>query len=61
MGNFEYKHLRFKVQAKRKNGHKWTEWTEVDTYEDAVMHAKRAEEAGFDARIVDRGERNDNR
>lgn len=54
MKRFEYKHKRFRVEAKRKNEHKWTEWTIVDNYEDAVMHAKRAEEAGFDARIIDR-------
>lgn len=58
MKHFEYKHKRFKVQAKRKGtNEKWTEWTIVDEYETASKHAKRAEEAGYDAKIVDKGER----
>lgn len=56
MKKFQYKHKRFKVQAKRKDEQKWTEWTIVDTYEDAVKHSKRAEEAGYCSRIIDKGE-----
>ena len=49
----------YTVQAKRKNTNKkekWSEWTTVDDYEAARHHAKRAEEAGYDAKIIDRGE-----
>lgn len=57
MKHFEYKHKRFTVQAKRKNEKKWTEWTIVDDYESASKHAKRVEEIGYDAKIIDKGER----
>lgn len=59
MKKFEYKHKRFDVRAKRKHEQKWTEWTVVDNYEDAVKHAKRVEEVGFEAKIIDKGERSD--
>lgn len=45
------------VQAKRRGKkEEWTEWTNVDDYEEAVKHAKRAEQAGYDTRIVKRSE-----
>ena len=45
------------VQAKRKGKkEEWTEWTNVDDYEEAVKHKKHAEQAGYDARIIKRSE-----
>jgi RNA polymerase-binding transcription factor DksA len=54
MKKFQYRHKRYKVQARRKDEQNWTEWTIVDNYDDAVKHAKRAEEAGYCARIIDK-------
>lgn len=44
---------RYNVQARRKKESKWTEWTLVDDFNDAIRHCKRVEELGYDARIVD--------
>jgi hypothetical protein len=57
MKRFEYRHKRYTVHAKRKNrDEKWSEWTTVDAYEDAVRHAAHVEELGFESKIVDKGE-----
>ena len=57
---FEYKHKRFSVQAKRKDtAEKWSDWTIVDDYDDAVEHCKRIEKLGYESRIVDKGGCND--
>jgi len=50
---------RYTVQAKRITETKWSEWTKVDTYEDAVKHSKHIEELGYEARIIDRGDSDD--
>lgn len=45
------------VQAKRKNTkEKWSEWTRVDNYEDAVRHSKNVENLGYRSKIVERRE-----
>lgn len=50
----------YKVQAKRKDtDEQWTEWSIVDDYDEAVKHAKRAEELGYCSRIVERGANNE--
>ena len=54
MKKFEYKHKRFLIQAKRPTDKKWSEWTRVDDFEEAVKHSKRAEELGYCARILDK-------
>ena len=59
----EYVHWlkRFVIQAKRKDtAEEWTEWTNVDEYDEALIHAQRAREAGYLARIIDTGELNEN-
>lgn len=44
---------RYNVQAKRRNTtEKWTDWTDVDNYREAVNHACHVEELGYAARIV---------
>ena len=49
---------RYLVQAKRiDTDEEWTEWTDVDDYEEALMHAQRARDDGYDARIVYNTER----
>lgn len=60
MKHFQYKQKRYRVQAKRKDERKWTEWTVVDNYDDAVRHRNRAEELGYCSRIIDKGEKNEN-
>lgn len=56
MKHFEYKYKRYVVQAKRKNtNEKWTDWTAVDTYEEATRHALRVENLGYESKIVDKG------
>lgn len=51
MKKYEYK--RYDVQAKRKNAkEKWSEWTSVDNYLEAVRHACHVEELGYAAKIV---------
>ena len=51
MKKFESK--RYSVQAKRKDtNEKWTEWTSVDNYLEAVRHACHVEEVGYAANIV---------
>lgn len=50
---------RYSVQAKRKNTkEKWSDWTRVDTYEDAVKHSEYVENLGYCSKIIDRGEVN---
>lgn len=59
MKKFQYRHKRFSVEAKRKGtDEKWSEWTIVDDYDEAVKHRNRAAELGYCARIIDTGERN---
>ena len=49
----KFEHKRYCVKAKRKNtNEKWTEWTNVDNYSDAVRHACKVEEIGYAAKIV---------
>ena len=57
----EYELKRYLVRAKRKNtSEPWSNWTDVDTIEEAQMHAKHIEELGFLSKIVDReGKRNE--
>ena len=44
---------RYCVQAKRKNtNEKWSEWTNVNNYNDAERHACHVEELGYAAKIV---------
>ena len=44
---------RYSIQAKRKNTkERWSEWTNVNDYEDAVRHARHVEELGYAAKIV---------
>ena len=44
---------RYIVQAKRKNSNeKWSEWTNINNYREAVRHARHVDELGFDAKIV---------
>lgn len=51
----EYELKRYNVRAKRKNtSEPWSNWTDVDTIEEAEMHAKHVEELGFLSKIVDR-------
>ncbi len=51
MIKFEFK--RYCVKAKRKNtNERWTEWTNVDNYREAVRHSCRVEELGYAAKIV---------
>lgn len=54
-----YKYCEFKryvVEAKRKKlNERWTEWARTDDHEKALRHQRKAEQAGFDSRIVDRG------
>lgn len=51
-----YESKRFRVLARRMFSREpWTEWTQVNNYDDAVMHAKRGEAVGFEAKISDRG------
>ena len=53
MKHFESK--RYCVRAKRRNTkEKWSEWTNVDNYRDAVRHACHVEELGYAAKIVTR-------
>ncbi len=55
---FDCHEKRYSVQAKRKNtNEKWTDWTLVDDYDAAVKHAARVEALGYDAQIIDRGEK----
>lgn len=54
--NCDYK--RFHVLARRKIAKSsWTAWTRVDNFDDAMKQAKKAEAAGFELKIVDKGER----
>lgn len=47
---------KFSVLARRKfKKEPWTRWFESDDYDLAVKQAKKAEAAGFEAKIVDRG------
>ena len=50
-----FQHKRYEVKAKRKNEDIWTEWTRVDDFAKAQLHAKKAEDAGYDSTIVDKG------
>ena len=51
MGKF--KRGRYTVKAKRKDSNEqWTDWTDVNNYQDAVNHACKVEEAGYLAKIV---------
>lgn len=59
MKKFQYRHMRFVIQAKRQTDKKWSEWARVDDYDEAVKHAKNAEALGYCARIIDKGERNE--
>lgn len=57
MEKFQYRSKRYIVQAKRKDtSERWTEWTILDDYDEAVRHADRAAELGYDSRIIDKGE-----
>ena len=48
-----YEPKRYDVQAKRRNSNEeWSEWTSVNNYRDAVNHACKVEELGYDANIV---------
>lgn len=54
---FDCHYKRYNVRAKRKNtDEKWTDWTLVDDYESAEKHAARIEALGYEAKIIDRGE-----
>lgn len=56
MKSSEYKSKRFRVQARRMfSKEPWTRWMETDDYDLAVKQAKKAEAAGFEAKIADRG------
>lgn len=58
MNDLKFKDKRFHVQARRKLvKSSWTKWMETDDYDIAVKQAKKAEAAGFEAKIVDKGER----
>lgn len=47
---------KYNVQARRKfTDEGWTDWTSVDDFEEAIKQKKKAEDAGFGARIIDRG------
>lgn len=51
MGKF--KRGRYTVKAKRKDSDEpWTDWTDVNSYRDALKHSCRVEEAGYLAKIV---------
>lgn len=44
---------RYFIKAKRKNtNEKWTDWTAVDNYEEAVGHVEKVREIGYDAKLV---------
>ena len=47
---------RYTVLARRNTNEKWTDWTDVDNYHDAVNHSRHVEELGYLAKIFDRGE-----
>ena len=52
-----YKYRRYTIQAKRKTANSnWTEWAVADNLGDAEKQRNRAEEAGYLARIIDKGE-----
>lgn len=51
---FEYRHKRYLIQAKRPTDEEWSEWTRVDDFDEAVKHARHAEEVGFCSRIIDK-------
>lgn len=58
MRHFLCKTQRYIVQAKRKNtDEKWSDWTTVDDYDEAVRHANHVTEVGYESRIVDREEK----
>lgn len=62
MTSKHYKRRRYAVQARRKDtAERWSEWTAVDDYDDAVKHRNRAAELGYCARIVDKREREMNK
>lgn len=53
-----YDYKRFSVLARRKSTRgAWSNWAEVDNFDAAVNQVKKAEAAGFEAKIVDKGER----
>ena len=44
---------RYTILAKRRNSkEKWSDWTDVGNYRDAVNHACKVEELGYAAKIV---------
>ena len=43
----------YKVQAKRKNGKRWTAWVTTRDYDQASIQARRVERLGYDSRIVE--------
>lgn len=52
----EHESKRFQVQARRMfSKESWTRWIETDDYDIAVKQAKKAEAAGFEAKIADKG------
>jgi hypothetical protein len=54
-----YDYKRFSVLARRRSTRgAWSNWTEVNNFDDAVKQAKKAEAAGYEAKIVDKGEIN---
>lgn len=60
MEDYRKRKKQYTVQARRKDSKaKWTEWAVVDGYETAEKHVRRAEELGYQARIVERGEDQD--
>lgn len=51
-----FKDRRFRICARRElTKEPWTEWTRTDSYDEAVEQAKKAEAAGFEAKIIDKG------
>lgn len=44
---------RYFIKAKRKNtNEKWTDWTNVDTYDEALRQVKHVFEVGFEGKLV---------
>lgn len=52
-----YKYKRYSVQANRKNSdEKWTEWAVTNNPDDAEKQRQKAEQFGYSARVIDKGE-----
>ena len=43
---------RYDVLARRNDNDRWTDWTKVDNYQKALEHMQRAEDLGYQAKIV---------